>query len=109
MADGSLTEPAFRRYLAQDYPFLIEFARAYALTIYESPRLADMRDAASGLSAILDVEMGLHVKLCAGWGLSPSDLEQTEPAAEMLADTRYVFDTGMRGDLLARRSRWRPA
>ena len=101
MADGSLAEAAFRHYLAQDYLFLIEFARAYALAIYKSPALADMREAAAGLSAILDVEMDLHVKLCAGWGLSPGDLERTPPAAEMLAYTRYVLDTGMRGDLLA--------
>ena len=81
--------------------FLIEFARAYALSVYKSPRLADMREAAAGLSAILDVEMDLHVKLCAGWGLSAGDLEQAAPAVEMLAYTRYVLDTGMRGDLLA--------
>ena len=60
-----------------------------------------MREAASGLSAILDVEMNLHVKLCAGWGLSPDDLERAPPADEMLAYTRYVLDAGMRGDLLA--------
>jgi thiaminase (transcriptional activator TenA) len=100
MADGTLTEAAFRHYLVQDYLFLIEFARAYAVAVYKSPRLADMREAASGLSAILDVEMNLHVKLCARWGLSPSDLEQAPPAAEMLAYTRYVLDAGMRGDLL---------
>jgi thiaminase/transcriptional activator TenA len=41
------------------------------------------------------------VKLCAGWGLSPADLEQAAPAVEMLAYTRYVLDAGMRGDLLA--------
>jgi thiaminase (transcriptional activator TenA) len=82
MADGTLTEAAFRHYLVQDYLFLIEFARAYAVAVYKSPQLADMREAASGLSAILDVEMNLHVKLCAGWGLSPGDLEQAPPAAE---------------------------
>jgi thiaminase/transcriptional activator TenA len=103
LADGSLPETAFRHYLVQDYLFLIEFARAYALAIYKSPRLADMRESASGLSAILDVEMNLHVKLCAGWGLSPHDLEQAPPASETLAYTRYVLDTGMRGDLLALR------
>jgi thiaminase len=37
----------------------------------------------------------------AGRGLSPDDLEQTLPAVELLAYTRYVLDTGMRGDLLA--------
>ena len=101
LADGSLPESAFRHYLVQDYLFLIEFARAYALSIYKSPKLADMREASAGLSAILDVEMNLHVKLCAGWGLSPNDLEQAPPAVEMLAYTRYVLDAGMRGDLLA--------
>ena len=101
MADGSLPDAAFRHYLVQDYLFLIEFARAYALAVYKSPSLADMREGAGGLSAILDVEMGLHVKLCAGWGLSPADLERAPPAAEMLAYTRYVLDAGMRGDLLA--------
>ena len=101
LADGSLPEAAFRHYLVQDYLFLIEFARIYALSVYKSPKLADMREGAAGLSAILDVEMDLHVKLCAGWGLSPRDLEQASPAAEMLAYTRYVLDAGMRGDLLA--------
>jgi thiaminase/transcriptional activator TenA len=101
MADASLPQAAFRHYLVQDYLFLIEFARAYALAVYKAPQLSDMREAAAALSAILDVEMNLHVKLCAGWGLSPADLERAVPAAETLAYTRYVLDTGMRGDLLA--------
>lgn len=101
LADGSLAQAAFRRYLVQDYLFLIEFARAYALSVYKAQHLADMREAAAALSAILDVEMNLHVKLCAGWGLLPVDLEQAPPAVETLAYTRYVLDTGMRGDLLA--------
>jgi thiaminase (transcriptional activator TenA) len=101
MADGTLPEPAFKHYLIQDYLFLIEFARAYALAIYKAPTLADMRANLEGVKAILDVEMDLHVKLCAGWGLKPAKLEKAEPAAEMLAYTRYVLDVGMRGDLLA--------
>src|SRR5918995_2379901 len=101
MADGILPETAFRHYLVQDYLFLIEFARAYAVAVYKSPTLDDMRESASGLSAILDVEMDLHVKLCAGWGLSSRDLERAKPTAELLAYTRYVLDVGMRGDLLA--------
>ena len=103
LADGTLPEAAFRHYLVQDYLFLIEFARAYALAVYKSPQLSDMREAASGLSAILDVEMNLHIKLCAGWGLSPGDLEQAPPASATLAYTRYVLDAGMRGDLLTLR------
>ena len=101
LADGSLPQAAFKEYLVQDYLFLIEFARAYAVAVYKSPTLADMREAAGGISAILDVEMELHVKLCAEWGLTPQQLEATPAAAETLAYTRYVLDAGMRGDLLA--------
>ena len=42
-------------------------AMQYALSVYKSPTLDDMREGLAGLSAILDVEMDLHVKLCAGW------------------------------------------
>lgn len=52
MADGSLPEAAFRHYLVPDYLFLIEFARAYALSIYKSSTLGDMREGAAGVSAI---------------------------------------------------------
>lgn len=101
MGDGRLAEAAFRHYLVQDYLFLIEFARAYALAVYKAPTLADMREGAAGLSAILDVEMGLHVKLCGAWGLSPDELERAPAQPETLAYTRYVLDAGMRGDLLS--------
>ena len=101
LGDGSLPKAAFQRYLIQDYLFLIEFARAYALSAYKSRSLEDMRAGAQGLTAILDVEMDLHVKVANGWGLSPSDLEGARAESETLAYTRYVLDTGMREDLLA--------
>jgi thiaminase/transcriptional activator TenA len=47
----------FRHYLVQNYLFLMEFARAYALSVYKWPKLADIREAAAGLAAILDIEM----------------------------------------------------
>jgi thiaminase/transcriptional activator TenA len=100
LGDGSLPEGAFRTYLVQDYLFLIQFARAYALAVTKSATLSDMKRASAGLSAILDVEMGLHVKLSAGWGLSPADLEGTPEETETIAYTRFVLDAGHSGDLL---------
>ena len=101
MADGTLPQAAFRYYLVQDYLFLIEFARAYALALYKSPIARRYARGRGRISAILDVEMQLHVKLCGEWGLSPDDLERAPAAPEMLAYTRYVLDAGMRGDLLS--------
>src|SRR5438132_1306826 len=45
LANGELPEPCFRRYLIQDYLFLIHFARAWGLAIYKSDTLSEMRRA----------------------------------------------------------------
>jgi thiaminase/transcriptional activator TenA len=100
MADGTLPEPAFRHYLVQDYLFLIHFARAYALAAYKADDLADMRAAAATLHALLDVEMSLHVKYCAGWGINEATMVATPEATATIAYTRFVLDAGMQGDAL---------
>ncbi len=100
LGDATLPEAAFRTYLVQDYLFLIQFARAYALAAYKSRTLADMRAAHAGVAAILDVEMDLHVRLCGRWGLSPEQLEAAPELQATVAYTRFVLDCGMSGDLL---------
>lgn len=100
MGDGSLPQAAFRHYLVQDYLFLIHFARAYALAIYKGTTLDEMRAAHEGLKAILDVEMDLHVGLCGEWGLTPADLEAAPESRATMGYTRFVLETGLRGDLL---------
>lgn len=100
MGEGSLPEAAFRKYLVQDYLFLIQFARAYALSIYKSRSLKEMRHGLEGLKAILDTEMDLHVRICERWGISATELEEEAEASETIAYTRFVLDAGNAGDLL---------
>jgi thiaminase/transcriptional activator TenA len=97
---GTLPEKAFRRYLGQDYLFLIHYARAWALATVKSSTLAEMRSANASVKAILDVEMGLHVAFCKGWGLSEADMEALPEAEATMAYTRYVLERGLQGDLL---------
>lgn len=97
---GTLPQPAFRHYLQQDYLFLIHFARAYALAVYKSRNMAELRHSFDGLKMIVDVELGLHVDYCRQWGISEDELTRLPEAKATLAYTRYVLDTGSRGDLL---------
>jgi thiaminase/transcriptional activator TenA len=99
LGDATLPEAAFRTYLVQDYLFLIQFARAYALATYKSRTVADMRSAQAGLAAILD-EMGLHIRLCGRWGLSPEEIEAAPEHQATVAYPRFVLDCGAAGDLL---------
>lgn len=52
------------------------------------------------MKAIVDVELGLHVGFCQEWGISEQELAELPEARATLAYTRYVLDTGNRGDLL---------
>jgi thiaminase/transcriptional activator TenA len=100
LGNATLAPEAFQHYLKQDYLFLIQFARAFALAAYKSPTLSDLRQAKEGLQAIVDVELDLHVSYCKEWGISEQELAGLPEARATLAYTRYVLDTGNRGDLL---------
>ena len=100
LGEGTLPKSAFQHYLTQDYLFLVQFARAYALAVYKSDTLDDMRQAAAGMSAILDIEMELHVGFCSDWGLKESDMAEALEESACMAYTRYVLERGMAGDLL---------
>ena len=100
LGNASLAPEAFQHYLKQDYLFLIQFARAFALAAYKSPTLSDLRQAKEGLQAIVDVELDLHISYCKEWGISEQELAELPEARATLAYTRYVLDTGNRGDLL---------
>ena len=100
LGDGSLSPDCFRHYLIQDYLFLMHFSRAYALAAYKSDNLADMRQAAATLTALLETEIGLHVTFCSGWGLGEADMVAVDEAPQTMAYTRFVLETGVAGDLL---------
>lgn len=98
LGDGTLPRAAFLHYLAQDYVFLIHFARAWALAAVKSETLEEMRAASATVEALVTQEMALHVRICAEAGLH--DLEATVEAPQNLAYTRYVLEAGYSGDLL---------
>ncbi|MEE2694321.1 MAG: thiaminase II [Pseudomonadota bacterium] len=97
---GTLPKESFKYYLIQDYLFLIQFGRAYALAVYKSENLEDMRSAAAAMDNIINFEIQLHIEFCNGWGISLDDLTKMNEDLATTAYTRFVMDCGNRGDLL---------
>ena len=100
LGDGSLPEAGFRRYLGQDYLFLIHFARAYGLAAFKGETLDDIRQAALGLDAMINGEMSLHVAFCGRWGMTEAAMAALPEADATMAYTRFVLERGLAGDLL---------
>lgn len=97
---GTLPMESFQHYLKQDYLFLVHFGRAWGLAVYKSRDIGQLRQSLDSLKAIIDIELDLHVKFCAEWGISEAELSQLEESRATLAYTRYVLEAGNRGDIL---------
>src|SRR5262249_58979042 len=74
LAAGDLPEACFRRYLVQDYLFLMHFARAWGLAIYKSDTLAEMRRAQRPVAPTPPVGNGLPLHYCPRRGPTPAAL-----------------------------------
>jgi thiaminase/transcriptional activator TenA len=100
LGDGTLPAAKFRNFLVQDYLFLIQYARAYALAAYKLDDRAEMRAALDNALFLLDGEMPLHLQYCAGWGIGEPEMAAAPESLEVLAYTRFVLECGLAGDAL---------
>ena len=101
---GDLSRERYEHYLKQDYVYLIEFGRVLALAAARSEALADMGSFAKLLHATLELEMELHRRTCADFGIAPGDLEMVEPSLVTTAYTDFLVRTCYEGgaaDILA--------
>jgi thiaminase (transcriptional activator TenA) len=100
IGEGTLPEERFRYYLAQDYVYLIEFSRFFALAAAKARALGAMERFATLLDETLHFEMDLHRRICAEFGLARESLEKTRPAPTCLGYTSYLLKVAYEGELL---------
>lgn len=74
LGDGTLPLDIFKRYLIQDYHYLVHFARSHALAAYKSKRLEDIA-ASSSIVLHIQTEMNLHLDYCQSFGVSKTEIE----------------------------------
>ncbi len=97
IANGTLAQDKFRHYLKQDYVYLIEYCRIFAVGAAKSPDLDTMGLFSSLLQGTLQIEMDLHRAYAAEFGISPAELEQTRPSAALTGYTSYMLNVAQAG------------
>jgi len=99
MGDGSLTLERFSYYMRQDYLFLIDYCRVLAIASAKSPNQASMGHFAALLDETLNSEMELHRGFCSNFGISPAELEATQPGVATVAYTDHLIRTAYDGSI----------
>lgn len=98
IGDGTLSLDRFRFWVAQDFRYLIDYARLFALGAARAPDLATMRRLATLAQETLGTEMDLHRAYAAEFGLTAEDLEATEPAPTTQGYVDFLLRTATVGD-----------
>jgi len=99
IADGTLALDRFRFYLGQDYVFLIEYCRVFALAAARARDLETIGMFARLLNDTLNVEMQLHRDYCKRLGIAEADLESTTAAPITYAYTRHLLTAAHSGSI----------
>jgi len=99
LADGTLDKAAFRHWVKQDYRYLLDYARVFALASTKADSEADMSHLMEVSHTILDDEMDLHREFASEWGLTPADLEAVRKAPTCVAYTNFLVRTAHEGSI----------
>jgi thiaminase/transcriptional activator TenA len=101
---GTLDEAPFRYWVEQDYVYLVEYSRVFALGAANAPDLDRMGTFAALLESTINTEMDLHREYAAELGISEEELEATRASPTTQAYTDFLLRTaatGTFGDLVA--------
>jgi thiaminase/transcriptional activator TenA len=99
IGDGSLPLEKFKFYICQDYVFLIDYGKVFALAATKPSDPDTMGRFALFLHETLNVEMSLHRSYANQFGISPEVLNRTKPSAATLAYTGYLLRAAHQGTL----------
>ncbi|WP_317854999.1 thiaminase II [Chakrabartyella piscis] len=100
LGNGALAEEKFRFYMVQDYLYLLQYAKVFALGVVKANDEETMRYFASMVHETLDDEMNIHKTYMARLGITPEELTTTKTAFANQSYTSYMLDVSQRGDIL---------
>jgi thiaminase/transcriptional activator TenA len=99
LGDGTLPVDRFGFYLEQDYLFLVEYCRVFALASAKARELAVMGLFSALLNETLQTEMQLHRDYCKRLGIAASALAAARAAPVTHGYTRHLLSTAYGGSL----------
>lgn len=91
IGDGTLDPERFRHFMLQDYLYLFDYARVFALGVVKARDPMLMREFARNVDAILGGEMNLHRAYMARLGIPEAQVLAVAPALDNLSYTHYML------------------
>ncbi len=98
IGDGSVDLQRFAFWVRQDYLFLVDYSRLFALAAARAPDLETMTVFARLCHETLSTEMALHRAYAAEFGISEAELRAEAKAPATASYTNFLLRTATLGD-----------
>jgi len=100
LGNGTLDEDSFRHYMIQDYLYLLDYSKVFALGVVKSREEELMRRFAAMVAGTLQGEMSIHKSYMKRLGITDEDIQNTKISFANQSYTAYMLDRANRGDAL---------
>lgn len=97
LGDGSLPVEKFRYFMLQDYLYLFDYARVFALGVVKARDPELMRSFAASVESILNGEMKIHRAYMQRLGITEAQVFAVQPALDNLSYTHYMLSVANAG------------
>jgi len=104
IGDGTLDVEKFKFFMLQDYLYLFDYAKVFALGVVKARDPELMRTFAKNVDAVLGGEMNIHRAYMKRLGITEEQVFSVQPALDNLSYTHYmmsVADTGTPMEIVA--------
>lgn len=97
IGDGTLEVEKFRYFMLQDYLYLFDYARVFALGVVKARDPELMRTFAANVNTILGGEMKIHRAYMERLGITEAKVFAVKPALDNLSYTNYMLSVASSG------------
>ena len=88
---GTLDQKKFRSYIIQDYWYLMDYTKVFAIGVAKSKSVEVMKLFAKYIQAILDGEVNVHNGYMADFGITQEELDHTPIQQDNRSYTSYML------------------
>ncbi|MGL5543970.1 MAG: thiaminase II [Cetobacterium sp.] len=99
IGENTLEQEKFKFYIIQDYLYLLEYAKLFALGVIKSKNENDMKKFAKLTDGILNSEMGIHRVYMKKLGITEEDIFKVKPTLDNISYTSYMLSVSHCGDI----------
>ena len=97
IGDGTLNVEKFRHFMLQDYLYLFDYARVFAVGVVKARDPELMRTFSGNVDAILNGEMNIHRAYMKRLGITEEQVFSVKPALDNLSYTNYMLSVAHTG------------